>query len=152
MEGAFSSGKEKKMKQTKKILRVVPLLLLAAILLAACTPVPASWEDAKFKSDATVGEGATTVTVKVTADEKTVTITLNTDKTDLAEAMLAEELCAGEEGAYGLYIKYINGIRADYDLDGGYYWQLTVNSEVSMIGASGTLIADGTVYEFIRTK
>ena len=140
------------MKQTKTLLRVVPLLLLAAILLAACTPVPVSWENATYKKDATVGEGATTVTVKVTAEDKTVTITLNTDKTDLAEAMLAEELCSGEEGAYGLYIKYVNGIRADYDLDGGYYWSLTVDGEVSMMGASGTPIVAGTVYEFIRTK
>ena len=134
------------MKQTKKLLRVVPLLLLAAILLAACNPTPASWEDAKYTEDTTVGEGATTVSVKVTADEKTVTITLNTDKTDLAEAMLAEGLCAGEESTYGLYIKYVNGIRADY------YWKLTVNGEDSMVGASGTPIVSGTVYEFIRAK
>ena len=140
------------MKHTKALLRIVPLLLLAAILLVACTPVPVSWEDATYKKDVTVGEGATTVTVKVTAEDKTITITLNTNKTDLAEAMLAEELCAGEEGAYGLYIKYVNGIRADYDLDGGYYWSLTVDGEVSMMGASGTPIVAGTVYEFIRTK
>lgn len=152
MEGAFSSGKEKEMKQTKKLFRVVPLLLLALILLAACSPTPASWENAKYTKDATVGNGATAVTLKVTADEKTVTITLHTDKTDLAEALLAEELCAGEEGAFGLYIKYVNGIRADYELDGGYYWNLTVNGEPSMVGASGTPIIGGTVYEFIRTK
>ena len=100
----------------------------------------------------TVSKQETTVTIKVTADDKTVTFTLNTDKIDLADAMLAEELCAGEEGAYGLYIKYVNGIRADYDLDGGYYWNLTVDGEVSMIGASGTPVIHGSVYEFVRTK
>lgn len=140
------------MKHKKTLLRVVPLLLLTLILLAACTPVPASWEDAKFTEDTTVGEGATTVTVKITADEKTVTITLNTDKADLAEAMLAEGLCAGEEGDYGLFISYVNGIRADYNLDGGYYWSLVVNGEVSTVGASGTPIIGSSVYEFIRTK
>ena len=141
------------MKQTKTILRVVPLLLLLALLLSACsTPVPVSWEAATYQKDATVGDGATAVTVKVTAEDKTITITLNTDKTDLAEAMLAAGLCAGEEGAYGLYIKYVNGIRADYDLDGGYYWKLVVDGEDSMMGASGTAIAPGSVYEFVRTK
>lgn len=140
------------MKKTKTLLRVVPLLLLTLILLAACATVPASWEDAKYTEDTTVGDGATAVTIKVTADEKTVTITLNTDKADLAEAMLAEELCAGEESQYGLFIKYVNGIRADYNLDGGYYWSLVVNGEVSMVGASGTPIVAGSVYEFIRTK
>lgn len=140
------------MKQTKTLLRVAFLLLLMALLLAACAPLPVSWDEATYKKDAEVGDGATTVTVKVTAEDKTVTITLHTDKTDLAEAMLAEELCAGEAGAYGLYIKYVNGIRADYDLDGGYYWKLVVNGEDSMIGASGTPIIAGDVYEFVRTK
>ena len=140
------------MKQTKTLLRVVPLLLLLALVLAACTPVPVSWEDATYKKDAEVGKGTTTITVKVTAEDKTVAITLHTDKTDLAEAMLAEGLCAGEEGAYGLYIKYVNGIRADYDLDGGYYWKLVVDGEDSMMGASGTVITAGSIYEFVRTK
>ena len=140
------------MKKTKTLLRVVPLLLLTLILLAACATGPASWEDAKYTEDTTVGDGATAVTIKVTADEKTVTITLNTDKADLAEAMLAEGLCAGEESQYGLFINYVNGIRADYNLDGGYYWNLVVNGEVSMVGASGTPIVGGSVYEFIRTK
>ena len=129
------------MKQTKTLLRVVPLLLLLALLLSACGKND-PWAEATYLEDTTLGEGIFTVTIKVTAD----------DKTDLAEAMLAEELCAGEEGAYGLYIKYVNGIRADYDLDGGYYWNLLVNGEASMIGASGTPIIAGDIYEFVRTK
>ena len=140
------------MKQTKTLLRVVPLLLVLALLLSACSSTPVSWENATYKTDAEVGSGATTVTIKVTAEDKTVTITLHTDKADLAEAMLAENLCAGEEGAYGLYIKYVNGIRADYDLDNGFYWMLVVNGEDSMIGASGTPVFAGDVYEFVRTK
>ena len=139
------------MKQTKTLLRVVPLLLLIAFILSACGKADL-WKDATYREDTTLGEGIFTVTIKVTADDKTVTFTLNTDKTDLAEAMLAEELCAGEEGAYGLYIKYINGIRADYDLDGGYYWNLLVNGEASMMGASGTPVIAGDIYEFVRTK
>ena len=139
------------MKQTKTLLRVVPLLLLIVFILSACGKADL-WKDATYREDTTLGEGIFTVTIKVTADDKTVTFTLNTDKIDLADAMLAEGLCAGEEGAYGLYIKYVNGIRADYDLDGGYYWNLTVDGEVSMIGASGTPVIHGSVYEFVRTK
>lgn len=140
------------MKQKSWILRVVPLLIILTLLLVACGSVPASWEDATYKKDATVGDGATTVTVKVTADEKTVTLTLKTDEDTLADAMLAEELCSGDEGDFGLYIKYVNGIRADYDLDGGYWWNLIVNGEASTVGASGTPIKAGDVYEFVRTK
>ena len=140
------------MKQTKTLLRVVPLLLVLALLLSACSSTPVSWENATYKTDAEVGSGATTVTVKVTAEDKTVTITLHTDKADLAEAMLAENLCAGEEGAYGLYIKYVNGIRADYTKDGGYYWGLTKDGKTTDYGAGSATVADGDVYGFVRTK
>lgn len=133
-------------------LRVVPLLLALLMLLLACAPVPASWEDATYKEDTELGEGATTVTVLVTAEDKTVTITLHTDKTNLADALLAEELCAGDTGDFGLYIKYVNGIRADYELDGGYYWSIAVNGETAMTGASDVLILPGATYELTRTK
>ena len=122
------------------------------LLLNACAPVPASWEDATYKKDATVGDGSTTVTVKVTAEDKTVTLTLKTDKTILADALLAEELVKGEDSQFGLMISHVNGIRADYDLDNGYYWKLEINGESSSVGASSVTVREGDVYEFIRTN
>ena len=140
------------MNKRSTLLRVVPLLLCLLVLLGACTPVPASWEDALYQRDTTVGDGATTVTVRVTAEEKTVTLTLKTDKATLAEALLAEELVKGEDSQFGLMISHVNGIRADYDLDNGYYWKIEVNGESSDFGASHIEITEGAVYEFIRTN
>ena len=140
------------MMKKQPLLRVVPLLLLLLLLLAAGTPVPASWEDATYKSDATVGDGAVTVTVKVTAEEKTVTLTLKTDDTMLDKALLAAELVRGKEAQYGLMISHVNGIRADYDLDGGYYWKVLVNGETAPTGVSYIPVTEGTVYEFVRTN
>ena len=136
----------------KATLRVVPLLLVLVLLLASCTGTPAAWEDATYTEDTELGEGAMTITLLVTADEKTVTFTLHTDKTNLADAMLELDLCAGDVGDYGLYITYVNGIRADYDLDGGYYWNLLVDGEASMSGASFAMIVPGSTYELVRTK
>ena len=65
---------------------------------------------------------------------------------------IAENLCQGETSQYGLYISHINGIRADYTLDNGYWWNLIVNGESSMVGASGVTVTAGDVYEFVRTK
>ena len=113
---------------------------------------PAIWNGATYTEDTTVGDGAVTVTVKVTADEKTVSITLKTDEETLADALLAEELCEGNLDTYGLYIKYVNGIRADYMLDGGYWWNLIVDGEMSMVGTSYTTVTEGAVYELVRTK
>ena len=66
--------------------------------------------------------------------------------------MLEANLCSGDEGNYGLYITHVNGIRADYDLDGGYYWSIAVGGETAMSGASDILILPGVSYEFTRTK
>ncbi|MBR4062892.1 MAG: DUF4430 domain-containing protein [Clostridia bacterium] len=109
------------------------------------------WKDATYRSDAEFGEGAKTVKVKVIAEDKSVTFTVKTDAATLGEALLAHGLIAGDEGQYGLYIKYVNGIRADYDLDKR-YWNFTKNGEYMMTGADMTEIADGECYEFTYAK
>ena len=136
------------------LLRVVSLLVSLLLLasLAGCGGTASVWEDATYRADTTLGEGATSVTVKVTAEDKTVTITLLTDEETLADALLAAELCEGEVGDYGLMISHVNGIRADYDLDGGYWWQVKVGGEAALTGASGIPIVAGSVYELVRTK
>ena len=109
------------------------------------------WKDAIYLSDAEFGEGAKTVTVKVIAEDKSVTFTVKTDAKTLGEALLEHELVAGEQGDFGLYIKYVNGIRADYDLDGA-YWGFNKGGEYMMTGVDGTTIADGEKYELVWTK
>ena len=86
----------------------------------------------------------------VDADGNTQTFTLATDADNLGDALLHEGLVEGEQGAYGLYIKSVNGIRADYDLDKA-YWALYSNGEMLMTGASETAIADGQHYELVYT-
>ena len=53
----------------------------------------------------------------------------------------------GEQGPYGLYIKEVNGITADYDVDGT-YWAFYINDEMAMKGVDQTPIVDGDVYSF----
>ena len=109
------------------------------------------WKDATYLEDTEFGEGAKTVTVKVIAEDKSVTFTVKTDAKTLGEALLAHGLIAGDMGDYGLYIKFVNGIRADYDLDQR-YWNFTKNGEYMMTGADMTDIADGECYEFTYAK
>ena len=109
------------------------------------------WKDATYLEDTEFGEGAKTVTVKVIAEDKSVTFTVKTDAKTLGEALLAHGLIAGDIGDYGLYIKFVNGIRADYDLDQR-YWNFTKNGEYMMTGADMTDIADGECYEFTYAK
>ena len=109
------------------------------------------WKDATYLKDTEFGEGAKTVKVKVIAEDKSVTFTVKTDAKTLGEALFAHGLIAGDMGDYGLYIKFVNGIRADYDLDKR-YWNFTKNGEYMMTGADMTDIADGECYEFTYAK
>lgn len=109
------------------------------------------WADAAYLEDKTFGEGEKTIVVKVVAEEKTVTFTIKTDAETLGAALLEHKLIEGEQGQYGLYIKKVNGMLADYDVDQT-YWGLTKNGEYVMTGADTTNIADGEQYELTRTK
>ena len=96
-------------------------------------------------------EGAKTITVEVTAEEKTVVFTVKTDAATVGEALMGVNLLAGEEGPYGLYIKSVNGMIADFDVDQT-YWAFNIGGEYAMTGVDQTEITEGTVYQLVRTK
>ena len=162
--------KEIKMKRNIKSLLALLMALLMTLCLFACkneqTETPETsgvadgsgaaeakdlWANATYLEDTAIGEGAKTVTVKVIAEDKTVTFTVKTDAATLGEALLAHGLIAGEESSYGLYIKVVNGITADYDVDQS-YWSFSKGGEYMMTGVDSTDIADGEVYELTYTK
>lgn len=117
------------------------------------SPAPAEegvWADAQYTEDTELGEGAKTLSVEVTAEDKTITFTIHTDAENLRGALEENGLVSGDESEYGLYVKSVNGIAADYDAD-GYYWALSKAGEYLMTGVDDTLIADGEQYELVRT-
>ena len=162
----------KKQTRSKISLLLALLMLLASVTLTSCndpasTEQPAStstdqsggptptedplWKNAIHTEDKELGEGEKTFTLKVTAGEKSITLTVHTNEKTLADALLALELVEGEDGAYGLYIKKVNGILADYDVD-NHYWSLLVGGETSFVGASGVDVTDGASFELCRVK
>ncbi len=131
------------------VLALVCLLLLLA--LTAC-PAPADpWADAIYTEDATLGEGETVFTLEVVCGENKVTFTLSTDEEMLGDALLSLGLIEGEEGPYGLYIKRVNGVGADYDTD-GHYWALYIDGEYGLAGADTTRVTPGSVYRLSRER
>ena len=147
----------------KKNLSLVSVMLVISMLLISCSFIGAQgnndnsqaenqngiWTNALYQNDTEIGEGAKTVQVEVKAGEKSVTFTVHTDKETLGDALLEHNLITGEEGAYGLYVKLVNGIEADYDKDGT-YWAFYKNGEMMMVGVDGAVIADGEHYELIK--
>lgn len=132
-------------------------ILLAALvlsLLCACgqTKQPADpWNDAIYTEDTSFGTGEKTVSVAVCVEDHTVIFTLHTDKETLGEALLEHNLIAGKKGAYGLYVKVVNGITADYSANRR-YWSLEKNGEYMQTGVDATAITDGEQYALIYTE
>ena len=94
------------------------------------------------------GTGATTFTFVVTlADGATTTYTIHTDKKTVGAALLELELIAGEESTYGLYVKTVQGVTADYDTDKT-YWAFYIDGEYAMTGVDQTDIKAGATYTF----
>jgi len=95
-----------------------------------------------------LGEGAMQFAFTVIDKDGNETVfEIHTDKEIVGDALLELELIAGEEGAYGLYVKTVNGITADYDADQT-YWAFYVNGEYAASGVDTTPIEEGTTYTF----
>ena len=109
------------------------------------------WADATYTEDAELGSGNKTIEVEVIAENKSITFTLKTDKNNLGDALMEQNLLEGEESDYGLFIQKVIGIRADYDLDGA-YWAISKDGEYLMTGADVTEISDGEHYELTYTE
>ena len=95
-----------------------------------------------------LGEGETVFNFIVVDKEGNETaFEIHTDKTMVGDALLEHSLIEGEDAAYGLYVKTVNGITADYDVDGT-YWAFYVNGEMAMSGVDATDVTEGAIYTF----
>ena len=124
----------------------------AAATTAAETAAEAEglWKNAVYTADTDLGEGAVSFAFKVTADDKTVTFHVSTDKKTVGEALQELNLIQGDVGDYGLMVNVVNGISADYDAD-GFYWAFYVGEEYAAKGIDQTEIEAGTEYAMVRT-
>ncbi len=142
----------------KKITSLLLALLLSftVILLPSCSeeepsPEQNPWDGAAYTEDTALGTGSKTFSLEVCAYDKTVKFTIKTDKATLGEALLELGLIEGEDGPYGLYIKKVNSILADYDIDGT-YWALYIDGKYATAGIDATEAVNGALYKLSREK
>lgn len=122
---------------------LVLVLTAAAILTLASCQKPSPEEPEGVEK---------TITVTVTDDEGVDAVYTVVTKANYLRGALEEALTLeGDESSYGLYIKSVNGLRADYTLDGA-YWQLTKDGTPLMTGADDTPIVDGDSYGVVYTR
>ena len=152
-------------RNTTRILCLLLTLCLLALAFVACkdkntTPAGADttgevqrtgvWQNATYVKDTSFGNGSKTLKVTVTADNQSITFTIKSDAETVGAALLEHNLIAGEQSQYGLYVKRVNNILADWDTDGT-YWAFYKGEEYMMTGVDSTAFADGDQYALVRT-
>ena len=135
---------------------VVATVLLAAMVLCATSCDKTTGEEittttAVANEAATpieIGEGATAFTFEIThMDGSQKTYAVKTDAKTVGEALVSLGLIAGEDGAYGLYVKTVDGETVDWDTHQK-YWSFYENGAMAMNGVDQTNVVAGATYAF----
>ncbi len=138
----------------KKIILSAILVLSIILSLGACankTVANNPWDGAKYKENTEFGSGNVTISVKLIVKDNSVDFTINTDKSTLGDALLENGLISGENSTYGMYVKVVNGIEADYNKTNS-YWAFTKEGTSLLTGVDGENILSGNKYEIIYTE
>ena len=76
---------------------------------------------------------------------------ITTSCATVGEALQEKGLISGENGQYGLYVKTVCGVTADYDSDGS-YWAFYIGEDYARTGVDSTAIETDAVYSLRRAK
>ena len=105
-------------------------------------------EETAESTEEVLGEGQTVFLFTVVdKDGMQSNFEIHTDKETVGDALLDLELISGEDSEYGLFVKEVNGITADYGVDQT-YWAFYVDGEYAMSGIDTTIIEEGKAYAF----
>ena len=143
-----------RMKRSLSLLLCMVLIAAMALFTTGCgdntEDLSSSGSDTSivFVDGDVLGEGEKQFMFVVADREGTEsTFTIHTDQTTVGAALLDLGMLAGEDGPYGLYVKTVNGITADYDMD-GVYWAFYIDGEYAVSGVDTTEIVEGSTYTF----
>ncbi len=141
----ITKGENEKMKETKNKKILLGLLAAVAVIVVLI--------GAYFIFAPKAVKGAKAIVIEVVDDAQESTVyKVNTDAEFLREAMQEAEglTFSGTESEYGLMLDTINGIVADYFVNGA-YWSVLVNGEYGNYGIDTQPLADGDTYSLVYT-
>lgn len=140
--------------------RIAPVLLFV-LSLGACTTSEQTAGTASSSAIVSVQDSSRSASSQAgsgtVSEEKTFTVHVilpdgterdypyTSDAQMLVTPLRESGLISGDEGEFGLYVKTVDGVTADYDTDGS-WWKLSVNGVESPVGASDCPIEEGAVY------
>lgn len=103
-----------------------------------------------YESGSIIGEGEKHIYVTVTNgvnQELIGTFEFYTDAENIGDALMEYGFISGDNDDYGLYVKVVNGVKAEYETDGT-YWAFYVNGDLATTGVSSTPVEDEMSYMF----
>lgn len=159
------AGGDKIMKKSKKLMSFI-LSMVLVVAMALCTTgcgdskeqnqsnqtsgVQETQEQGTSKT--VLGKGSTKFDFNVVDTEgRETAFEIHTDKDNVGAALVELNLIAGDDSAYGLYVKTVNGTTLDFDKD-KMYWAFYVNGEYATTGVDTTPVKSGDVYSFKASK
>lgn len=98
-------------------------------------------------------EGSKAISIEVVDDEqKNVIYDVKTDAEYLRQAMEEAEGLefSGSESEYGMMVTTVNGVTADYNVNGA-YWSFYVNGEYCNYGIETQPVLDGDAFRIVYT-
>ena len=136
--------------------RILSLTLAILMILSVCIFTASCGNDNEeqmlYTEDTVLGTGDKEFTFTVEhIDGTKVSFTIRTDEKILSDALLEHELIEGEDGAFGLYVKKVNGITQDFDIDKT-YWALYIEGEYAMEGVSSIEVTEGAMYSYKASR
>ena len=137
--------------------KLISLLLCAALVLslgavAFAQDTEVVWDENEetilLENGGEYGQGETSFVLVVSCLNETAIVTVNTDAKTVGEALEELSIVAGEDSEWGLYVKTVNGITADYNVDGT-YWAFYIDGEYATTGLDATEIDENAVYMLV---
>lgn len=131
------------MKNSKKIIALVAVVLVAVLMFAAYSA---------FKPQAVAGSKTVSIEV-VNAAQESKTYEVHTDAEYLQQVMDEAEGLEYTyiDGPYGATVQTVNGESGIYETDGA-YWGFYVNGDYCNYGISEQPVVDGDAFRIVWTK
>ncbi|MBQ8879614.1 MAG: hypothetical protein IJY69_02085 [Clostridia bacterium] len=135
----------------KKQITLITMLLAIMSLICSCAQSWDSdegslWDNATYSESTSLGEGATTFTVKVVAEDKEITLTLRTDETVLGTAL--HNLGITNDPSF---FDTVNGMVAKWDPDQA-YWAFYIGDSYATVGVDDVTVDPTADYRLVYTK
>ena len=135
------------MKKALSVLLCVAIVIVGIVSITSCNNTAEGvWENATYTKDTTLGDGEKEVKVEFEAQDKSVTITLLTDKDTLGEALYEHGLINDPS-----FFDTANGMKADWSKDQS-WWNVQKDGVSSMVGVDQIQISNGEHYELVYAK